>query len=155
MPLALPVPCLSKQCLVVAYCHEHSCKTKALAEPVAHRSPAFVSATQPTGIAPLTTQSGKQRYVSSRWACSKFLRQTFHEFAGLSIKKSRWAKAFYQSQLARHKSPQVARRALAYKWLRIIYRCWQTGESYDEDRYVQRLGATNSPLADQLKAPTA
>ena len=103
-----------------------------------------------TGIAPLTTQSGKQRYVSSRWACNKFLRQTFHEFAGLSITNSRWAKAFYESQLRRHKSPQAARRALAYKWLRIIYRCWQTGEAYDEARYIQRLAATNSPLASQL-----
>jgi transposase len=108
-----------------------------------------------TGIAPLTTQSGKQRYVSSRWACNKFLRQTFHEFAGLSIKKSRWTKAFYDTQLARHKSPQVARRALAYKWLRIIYRCWQTREAYDEARYLQRLSATNSPLAEQLKAQPA
>lgn len=42
-----------------------------------------------SGIAPLTTQSGKQRYVSSRWACSKFMRQTFHEYAGLSIGKCR------------------------------------------------------------------
>lgn len=108
-----------------------------------------------TGIAPLTTQSGKQRFVSSRWACNQFLRQTFHEFAGLSITKSRWAKAFYQSQLARHKSPQVARRALAYKWLRIIYRCWQTGQAYNENRYVQRLRATNSPLAEQLQEPAA
>jgi transposase len=108
-----------------------------------------------TGIAPLTTQSGKQRYVSSRWACNKFLRQTFHEFAGLSITKSRWAKAFYDLQLARGKSKQVARRALAYKWLRIIYRCWQTGEAYDEARYVERLRATNSPLAEQLTATKA
>lgn len=108
-----------------------------------------------TGIAPLTTQSGKQRWVSSRWACSQFLRQTFHEFAGVSIAQSRWAKAFYQSQLARHKSPQVARRALAYKWLRIIYRCWQSGQAYNEDAYVQRLVATNSPLASQLKEQAA
>lgn len=105
-----------------------------------------------TGIAPLTTQSGRQRYVSSRWACSKFLRQTFHEFAGLSITKSRWAKAFYELQLARGKSKQVARRALAYKWIRIIYRCWQTGESYDEARYVARLQATQSPLAERMAA---
>ena len=107
-----------------------------------------------TGIAPLTTQSGKQRYVSSRWACNKFQRQTFHEFAGLSITKSRWAKAFYDQQLARGKSKQVARRALAYKWLRIIYRCWQTRETYDEERYIQRLSATNSPFAEQLTVRT-
>lgn len=103
-----------------------------------------------TGIAPLTTQSGKTRYVSSRWACSKFLRQTFHEFAGLSIKRSRWSKAYYEQQLRRGKSPQMAKRALVFKWIRIIYRCWQSGEAYDEARYVARLHATQSPLAVQL-----
>jgi len=105
-----------------------------------------------TGIAPLTTQSGRQRHVSSRWACSKFLRQTFHEFAGLSITKSPWAKAYYQQQQDRGKSSQMARRALAFKWIRIIYRCWQTGESYDEARYVARLQTTQSPLAERLAA---
>jgi transposase len=103
-----------------------------------------------TGIAPLTTQSGKQRCVSSRWACTTFLRQTFHEFAGLSITKSRWAKAYYESQISRGKTPQMARRALAYKWIRIIYRCWQTREPYDEARYLERLTATHSPLAEKL-----
>ena len=103
-----------------------------------------------TGIAPLTTQSGKMRYISSRWACSKFLRQTFHEFAGISINRSRWSKAYYQQQLSRGNSPNVAKRALAFKWIRIIYRCWQTGESYDEERYIARLRATHSPLADLI-----
>ena len=34
-----------------------------------------------SGIAPVTRQSGKSRRVSRRYACPKFLRQTFHEFA--------------------------------------------------------------------------
>jgi len=105
-----------------------------------------------TGIAPLTTQSGRQRHVSSRWACSKFLRQTFHEFAGLSITKGSWAKAYYEQQRDRGKSSQTARRALAFKWIRIIYRCWQTSESYDEARYVARLQTTQSPLAKRMAA---
>lgn len=104
-----------------------------------------------TGIAPLTTQSGKQRYVSSRWACSKFLKQTFHEFAGLSITKSPWAKAYYQQQLARGKTPQVAKRALAYKWIRIIYRCWQNRTPYQESSYLTQLQATGSPLLTHLE----
>lgn len=113
----------------------------------------FASAEQfaaATGIAPLTTQSGKMRHVSSRWACTKFLRQTFHEFAGLSIRKSRWAKYYYDEQIARGKSPQMACRALAFKWIRIIYRCWQTRDEYDETRYTDRLIATRSPLAARL-----
>ncbi len=105
-----------------------------------------------SGIAPLTTQSGKQRFVSSRWACSKFMKQTFHEFAGLTITKSQWAGAYYKMLRAKGKSSQMARRALAYKWQRIIYRCWQDRVPYDEARYIERLKATNSPLIALMKA---
>jgi len=104
-----------------------------------------------SGIAPLTTQSGKQRFVSSRWACSKFMKQTFHEFAGLTITKCRWAGAYYKMQRSKGKSSQMARRALAYKWQRIIYRCWQDRVPYDEARYIERLKATNSPLIALMK----
>lgn len=102
------------------------------------------------GIAPVTTQSGKSRYVSSRWACSKFMKQTFHEFAGLSLVKCSWAKAYYEGLLRKGKTPQMARRSLAYKWIRIIYRCWQNHETYDDARYTARLLASGSPLAQQL-----
>ena len=103
------------------------------------------------GIAPLTTQSGKSKYVSRRWASTKFMMQTFHEYAGLSIKRCKWAKAFYDSQIGKGKSANTAKRALAYKWIRIIHRCWITRKPYDEDRYVARLTATGSHLANKLK----
>ncbi|HEY3617741.1 MAG TPA: transposase, partial [Candidatus Sulfotelmatobacter sp.] len=38
-----------------------------------------------SGIAPVTERSGKKKWVHFRWACSKFLRQSFHEWAGHSI----------------------------------------------------------------------
>jgi transposase len=104
-----------------------------------------------TGIAPITTQSGKSRYVNARWACTKFLKQTFHEYAGLSILKCDWAKRYYESQIARGKSKQMARRALAYKWLRIIYRCWKDGVAYNETQYLDRLEKTGSKLATATK----
>ena len=103
-----------------------------------------------TGIAPITNQSGKTKTVSCRWACSKFLKQTFHEYAALSVTKSKWAKAFYDQQREQGKSAQAARRALAYKWIRIIYRCWQDRLPYNEERYIQRLKDTGSPLAKLL-----
>lgn len=106
-----------------------------------------------SGIAPITSQSGRCKYVNARWASTKFMRQTFHEYAGLSINASRWAKAFYDHQRKLGKTTQMAKRALAYKWQRIIFRCWQTGESYSEERYIERLKATDSPLY-HLLAPT-
>ena len=47
-----------------------------------------------SGIAPVTRKSGKQKRVSRRRACPKFLKQTFHEFADHARKCSRWSKAF-------------------------------------------------------------
>src|SRR3954452_5470019 len=41
-----------------------------------------------SGIAPVTESSGKNKWVHFRFACPKFLRQTFHEFAGSSIQWS-------------------------------------------------------------------
>lgn len=105
-----------------------------------------------TGIAPLTTQSGKQRFVSARWACTKFLKQTFHEFAGLSITSSKWAAAYYKLQLEKGKSPQMAKRALAYKWQRIIFRCWHDRVPYDETRYIEQLKKTGSPIYQLIEA---
>lgn len=99
------------------------------------------------GIAPVTTQSGNSRVVSARWAATKYIKQTFHEYAGLSILRCEWAKAYYDLQLSRGKSKQMAKRALAFKWIRIIYRCWQNHQPYNEAHYLQRLQVTHSPLA--------
>jgi transposase len=101
---------------------------------------------QLSGIAPVTKASGKSKVVHMRWACPKFMRQTFHEFAGCSIKFSVWAKAYFRMRKARGHRHQEIVRGLAFKWQRIIFRCWQARENYDEARYLQRLHDTNSPL---------
>jgi len=48
-----------------------------------------------SGIAPVIERSGHSTWVRWRYFCPKFLRQSFHEYAGESIKYSLWAKAFY------------------------------------------------------------
>jgi hypothetical protein len=51
---------------------------------------------------------------------------TFHEFAASSIQHSEWARAYYEHQRNdKKKSHHVAVRSLAFKWQRIIYRCWK------------------------------
>ncbi len=99
-----------------------------------------------SGIAPVTRQSGKSRVVKQRWACSRFLRQTFHEYAAHSIKFSRWAKAYYDMMRARGKKHQAAVRSLAFKWIRIIYRCWKDSTLYDEMTYFAPLIKRQSPI---------
>lgn len=91
------------------------------------------------GIAPVTESSGKQKWVHWRWACPKFLRQTFHEWAWMSTRKSSWARSFYDAQRDRNKSHHAAVRALSFKWLRIVFRCWKDNIPYDEARYALAL----------------
>jgi len=49
-------------------------------------------------IAPVLVRSGKTAWVHYRWACPKFLRQTFQEWAGHSIGFCDWARAYYEQQ---------------------------------------------------------
>ncbi len=107
---------------------------------------------QLSGIAPVTQRSGNSRLVHHRWACPKFVRQSFHEFAGQSIRWSAWARAFYDQQRQRGKGHHVAVRSLAYRWIRIIYRCWQTRVPYCEETYCRALERRQSPLARVLSA---
>src|SRR5262245_3275320 len=105
---------------------------------------------QLSGIAPVTEKSGTGIWIHWRLACSKFLRQTFHEFAGRSILESDWARAHYDQLRKRGKSHHAALRALAFKWIRIIFRCWKTRTPYDEAVYCKSLKLRRSPLAAEL-----
>jgi transposase len=107
---------------------------------------------QLAGIAPVTEKSGTGIWIHWRLACSKFLRQTFHEFAGQSITQSDWARACYDELRKRGKSHHAALRALAFKWIRIIFRCWKSRTPYDEARYCKSLQLRRSPVADKLAA---
>lgn len=102
------------------------------------------------GIAPVTVRSGKSVWVHHRLACPKFVKQTFHEFADQSIRFSRWARAYYDQQRGRGNDHHAALRALAYKWMRILFRCWQERRPYDETAYIAALHRRGSPLAAKL-----
>ena len=103
-----------------------------------------------SGIAPVVERSGKSEWVHFRRACPKFLRQTFHEWAGHSIAFCDWARAYYDQQKRAGKDHHAAVRSLAFKWIRIAFRCWQDGVPYDDARYVASLVRHGSPLAAAL-----
>jgi transposase len=104
---------------------------------------------QYSGIAPVVASSGKLRWVHWRWACPKFLRQTFHEWALHSIAYSDWAREYYEQQRAKGKRRNTAIRSLAFKWIRILFRCWKTNKPYDELAYQQALARRRTPGPDQ------
>ena len=99
-----------------------------------------------SGIAPVTKGSGKSETVYRRWACPKFILQTFHEFASHSIPHSRWARAYYDLQIKRGSSHHAAVRSLAYKWIRVLFRCWKNNVPYNENIYLATLEKRRSPL---------
>ena len=103
-----------------------------------------------SGIAPITKRSGNTTWVHWRFQCPKFLRQTFIDYAAQTINKSAWAGAYYRQQRAKGASHHVAVRALAYKWIRVLYRCWQDRTPYDESKYLEALRRRGSPLLKQL-----
>jgi transposase len=98
------------------------------------------------GVAPVTDQSGKMRKVYRRLRCDKHTRQTFVEWAKETIKHSVWARAYFEQRKAAGHGFQATLRALAYKWTRILWKCWKDHTLYDETKYLDKLRAKGSPL---------
>jgi transposase len=103
------------------------------------------------GIAPVIERSGKSTWIHWRWHCPNFLRQSAVEFAGKSIMYSQWAAIYYHEQIKRGKGHHAAVRALALKWLRIIFRCWQDRVPYDEAKYLAALQRHGSWIATNIQ----
>ena len=99
-----------------------------------------------TGVAPVTKKSGGSCRIHRRYLCPKFHRQSFHEYAKESILWSRWAAAYYLQQRTKGCAHHTAVRALAFKWQRVIWRCWQDRKPYDERIYEAALRKSGSPI---------
>lgn len=99
------------------------------------------------GIAPVTHSSGKTRTVYCRRACPHFLRQTLHEFARLSVMSSQWARNYVDYYKAKGKKYHTIIRALAFKWVRILFRCWKDRTPYNEEKHLENLKKRGSIFA--------
>jgi len=102
------------------------------------------------GTSPVTKASGKSHFVQMRRACRRSFRDAMYQFAFCSMKKSGWARAFYDTQRARGHNHAAALRSLGDKWLKIIHRVWKDRVTYDEKTYLAQR------MRHQLKCiPTA
>lgn len=106
---------------------------------VAARYPNAQALQKYAGLAPVREKSQGRLWVHWRWAAPKFVRQSFVEWAGQTVLRCAWAKEFYRRQKAAGKGHHAILRALAFKWLRILWRCWIDGVPYDEARYLAVL----------------
>lgn len=103
------------------------------------------------GTAPVTRRSGKSKSIEFRKACSHKLRKAADDLARQSVKKSKWAQEYYDTQLIRGHGSARAYRALANRWLSIIWKLWQTGIAYDEKAHMANQ-LKSQPKADLQRA---
>lgn len=100
------------------------------------------------GIAPVIESSGNKSWTHWRYSCPKFLRQTFVEWAGQTVRYSFWARAYYEQQKQKGKPHNAIIRSLAFKWIRIVFRCWKDRTAYNETKYLQALRDRHAPLLE-------
>jgi transposase len=89
------------------------------------------------GTAPVPFQSGQYAKVHKRCACIKPLRNALVQFAWQSTVQEVWARDYYQRKRREGKSHQMALRALANTWVRILYAVWHKQEAYVTETFVQ------------------
>lgn len=89
------------------------------------------------GTAPISYQSGQMSKVKIRWHCNKHLRAAVHLWADLSRHYCAWAQTYYQCHRQQGKSHACALRCLGNRWLKILWKMWQTGKSYDPEFHAR------------------
>ena len=89
------------------------------------------------GTAPVSFQSGQINRVRFRYACNKNLRTAVHLWANLSRKKCVWAQVYYHQKRLEGKSHACALRCLGQRWLKILWKMWQTKTPYDEQMHTR------------------
>lgn len=99
-----------------------------------------------SGVAPVKEKSGGRIWIHWRWNASRFLRQTFVEWACQTVRLCPWSKAYYEQQKKRGKNHWAIMRSLAFIWIRILWKCWKTRTPYDQSRYLEALRKRHSSL---------
>jgi len=97
------------------------------------------------GTCPVTMQSGKKRRVYFRKACNRDYRNTSQQFAICSTRCADWAASYFGDALARGMSKSHAYRCLANRWLGIIWKLWQTKQTYNEEYHLQQINQHRKP----------
>jgi transposase len=89
------------------------------------------------GTAPVSYQSGQIHKVHLRRHCNKALRHAVHLWANLSRQSCTWAAVYYNQLRERGKSHACALRCLGQRWLKILWKMWQTSTAYDPETHTR------------------
>ncbi len=85
------------------------------------------------GTAPVSFESGQIKRVRFRRACQKALRHSVHLWANLSRATCPWAEAYYRKKRDEGQTHACALRCLGQRWLKILWKMWQTHRPYDAE----------------------
>ena len=96
------------------------------------------------GTAPVSFQSGKIRKAQMRRACNRNLRHTMHLFAYTSVEQCTWARSYYDALREKGKSHAQALRCLGQRWLKIIWKMWQSKTPYNAELHLKNQIAHGS-----------
>jgi transposase len=96
------------------------------------------------GTSPVTRQSGRSRVVVLRRACNKGLGATVHLWADLSRRRCVWAEAYYRKKRDDGMGHAAAVRCLGQRWVKILWKMWQTRTPYDEALHARNQTAHGS-----------
>jgi transposase len=91
------------------------------------------------GTAPVTIRSGKSIVVIFRWQCNKHLRDAFQSLARESVMKCPWARDYFAKQMKLGHKASRAYRALANRWVVIVWRMLQEGQPFSQARLEKGL----------------
>ena len=90
-----------------------------------------VEVQQFVGTAPVAARSGKSYNVHRRLARPRFVMQAHVAFAAQTIQYCAWAATQYSAQRDHGNGHHAAVRPFAYKWDRILFRCWKDRLPYE------------------------
>ena len=107
------------------------------------------------GTAPISFQSGRIQKARFRRACQKVLRQTVHLWANLSRIKCPWAEAYYRKKREQGQSHACALRCLGQRWLKILWKMWQSGKLYDAELHQRNQLKHGSWVLALIPQPAA
>lgn len=126
--------------LVAAFEYESSCKN---AEEMAARA-GIVPVPSSTG-----TNNGKRNI--SRFACNKFLKQTFTEFIDRLRVWNPWTRARYHQLKQQGNKHFTALRKIARSWIRILFKIWNDNKAYDDEKYTTNILKRNPDLKNFIQ----
>jgi transposase len=102
------------------------------------RYPSAESLAADAGMSPVAKESGKCKVATFRRACDKRLRDAMTTLADSSRLHNPWAKDVYLRARGRGCDHPHAIRVLGRAWLRVIWRMWQDGATYDPSKHGAR-----------------